>query len=226
MYEGRTDVEKGKVLGHENLGRVAEVGEAVDRIKVGDLVCLPFNISCGFCRNCERGFTGFCLTTNPGNAGARISGTPVWVLTRAAKPNTFAYPMLTLIVCHSLRTPKKRKRTTSCSRISFLLATTLRNWQTSGPENPWLCMVRARSVLRPPIRRRSGERARLWWSIDIRTVCASPKASARQLSMTHGKMQWSEVSVDDQWPGEQTKVVNALATRCTIWRVTKIRMRR
>ena len=70
MYEGRTDVEKGKVLGHENLGRVAEVGEAMDRIKVGDMVCLPFNISCGFCRNCERGFTGFCLTTNPGNAGA------------------------------------------------------------------------------------------------------------------------------------------------------------
>lgn len=26
MYEGRTDVEKGKVLGHENLGQVAEVG--------------------------------------------------------------------------------------------------------------------------------------------------------------------------------------------------------
>src|SRR5258707_7544293 len=70
MYEGRTDVEKGKVLGHENLGRVVEVGEAVDRIKMGDLVCLPFNISCGFCRNCERGLTGFCLTTNPGNAGA------------------------------------------------------------------------------------------------------------------------------------------------------------
>ncbi len=70
MYEGRTDVEKGKVLGHENLGRVIEVGEAVDRIKVGDRVCLPFNISCGFCRNCERGFTGFCLTTNPGAAGA------------------------------------------------------------------------------------------------------------------------------------------------------------
>jgi glutathione-independent formaldehyde dehydrogenase len=70
MYEGRTDVEKGKVLGHENLGQVAEVGEAVNRIKIGDMVCLPFNISCGFCRNCERGFTGFCLTTNPGNAGA------------------------------------------------------------------------------------------------------------------------------------------------------------
>jgi glutathione-independent formaldehyde dehydrogenase len=70
MYEGRTDVEPGTVLGHENLGEVIEVGEAVDRIKVGDRVCLPFNISCGFCKNCERGLTGFCLTTNPGNAGA------------------------------------------------------------------------------------------------------------------------------------------------------------
>jgi threonine dehydrogenase-like Zn-dependent dehydrogenase len=70
MYEGRTDMEKGRVLGHENLGQVVEVGEAVDRIKVGDWVCLPFNIACGFCKNCEAGLTGFCLTTNPGTAGA------------------------------------------------------------------------------------------------------------------------------------------------------------
>jgi glutathione-independent formaldehyde dehydrogenase len=70
MYEGRTDVEKGKVLGHENLGKVIEVGEAVTAIKKGDFVCLPFNIGCGFCENCERGLTGFCLTTNPPNAGA------------------------------------------------------------------------------------------------------------------------------------------------------------
>jgi glutathione-independent formaldehyde dehydrogenase len=70
MYEGRTSVEKGKVLGHENLGQVIEVGSAVDRIKKGDWVCLPFNIGCGFCKNCERGMTGACLTTNPGSAGA------------------------------------------------------------------------------------------------------------------------------------------------------------
>jgi glutathione-independent formaldehyde dehydrogenase len=70
MYEGRTDVEKGKILGHENLGEVIEVGKAVDRIKVGDHIVLPFNIGCGFCKNCEAGLTGFCLTTNPGNAGA------------------------------------------------------------------------------------------------------------------------------------------------------------
>jgi glutathione-independent formaldehyde dehydrogenase len=70
MYEGRTDFKPGSVFGHENLGQVAEVGDAVDRIKVGDWVCLPFNIGCGFCRNCERGLTAFCLTVNPGMAGA------------------------------------------------------------------------------------------------------------------------------------------------------------
>jgi glutathione-independent formaldehyde dehydrogenase len=69
MYEGRTDVEKGKVLGHENLGEVIEVGDAVSSVKVGDRVCLPFNISCGFCKNCERGYTSACLTVNPGKAG-------------------------------------------------------------------------------------------------------------------------------------------------------------
>lgn len=70
MYEGRADVKPGTVLGHENLGMVVDIGTAVDRVKVGDMVCLPFNIGCGFCCNCERGQAGFCLTANPGNAGA------------------------------------------------------------------------------------------------------------------------------------------------------------
>jgi len=72
MFEGRTDFEKGRVFGHENLGQVTEVGQAVERLKVGDWVCMPFNISCGHCRNCEKGLTAFCLTANPqpGMAGA------------------------------------------------------------------------------------------------------------------------------------------------------------
>jgi len=69
MYEGRTGMEPGRILGHENLGVVIEVGPAVDRVKVGDRVCLPFNIGCGFCANCEKGLSGFCLTVNPGTAG-------------------------------------------------------------------------------------------------------------------------------------------------------------
>ncbi|MFF3874618.1 glutathione-independent formaldehyde dehydrogenase [Streptomyces sp. NPDC001978] len=72
MYEGRTDFERGRVFGHENMGEVIAVGDGVDRVRVGDLVCLPFNISCGFCRNCEKGLTAFCLTTpvDPKMAGA------------------------------------------------------------------------------------------------------------------------------------------------------------
>jgi len=70
MYEGRTNFEVGRVFGHENLGQVIEVGAGVDRIKKGDWVCLPFNVGCGFCENCERGLTGYCLTCNPGTAGA------------------------------------------------------------------------------------------------------------------------------------------------------------
>ncbi len=65
MYEGRTDLESGRVLGHENLGVVAEIGGGVEKVRVGDRVCLPFNIGCGFCRNCEEGMSSYCLTTNP-----------------------------------------------------------------------------------------------------------------------------------------------------------------
>jgi glutathione-independent formaldehyde dehydrogenase len=70
MYEGRTDMKPGRILGHENVGEVIEVGPAVDRVKVGDLVSMPFNIGCGFCENCERGLSNYCLTCNPGLAGA------------------------------------------------------------------------------------------------------------------------------------------------------------
>ena len=65
MYEGRTGLDPGMMLGHENLGIVAEVGSAVVKLSPGDRVCVPFNIGCGFCRNCEEGLTAFCLTAHP-----------------------------------------------------------------------------------------------------------------------------------------------------------------
>ena len=69
MYEGRTAAEPGFVFGHENMGIIQEVGPAVKERKVGDRVVMPFNVACGFCKNCQRGFTGFCTTVNPGFAG-------------------------------------------------------------------------------------------------------------------------------------------------------------
>ncbi|BAX91659.1 glutathione-independent formaldehyde dehydrogenase [Mycobacterium shigaense] len=69
MYEGRTDLKPGTVMGHENLGEVVEVGPAVRKLRPGDRVCLPINVSCGFCKNCADGATGFCRTVNPPAAG-------------------------------------------------------------------------------------------------------------------------------------------------------------
>lgn len=65
MYEGRTAAEPGIVFGHENLGIIEEVGSGVTCLEQGDRVVMPFNVACGFCKNCLAGFTGFCLTVNP-----------------------------------------------------------------------------------------------------------------------------------------------------------------
>ena len=69
MYEGRTAAKAGIVFGHENMGIVEEVGQGVASVKPGDRVSMPFNVACGFCRNCLAGRTAFCLTVNPGFAG-------------------------------------------------------------------------------------------------------------------------------------------------------------
>lgn len=70
-YEGRSPLDPGMVIGHENMGVVVEVGSGVERISVGDRVSVPFNIACGTCRNCNDGFTSACLRANPsGNPGA------------------------------------------------------------------------------------------------------------------------------------------------------------
>ena len=69
MYEGRTAANPGIVFGHENLGVIEEIGPGVVSLQKGDRVVMPFNVACGFCSNCERGYTGFCLTVNPGSAG-------------------------------------------------------------------------------------------------------------------------------------------------------------
>jgi glutathione-independent formaldehyde dehydrogenase len=70
-YEGRSALDDGMVLGHENMGVVTEIGAGVNRVKVGDRVSVPFNLACGTCRNCNDGYTSACLRANPsGNPGA------------------------------------------------------------------------------------------------------------------------------------------------------------
>jgi threonine dehydrogenase-like Zn-dependent dehydrogenase len=56
-------MEEGDILGHEPMGIVEEVGDAVTEIKPGDRVVIPFNIVCGRCWMCERQLYAQCETT-------------------------------------------------------------------------------------------------------------------------------------------------------------------
>jgi threonine dehydrogenase-like Zn-dependent dehydrogenase len=47
-------------LGHETAGRVVDVGDSVRNFAPGDLVIVPFQISCGHCERCLRGHTNAC----------------------------------------------------------------------------------------------------------------------------------------------------------------------
>ena len=70
MYEGRTPASGDMRFGHENMGVVEDVGSAVGAIERGDRVVMPFNIACGTCFNCARGFTNACLALNPEGVSA------------------------------------------------------------------------------------------------------------------------------------------------------------
>ncbi|TWF82388.1 glutathione-independent formaldehyde dehydrogenase [Pseudonocardia hierapolitana] len=74
LYEGRTAAEPGIVFGHENLGIVEDVGSGVTGLERGDRVVMPFNIACGFCKNCVAGLSGFCLTVNPQGVALGVCG--------------------------------------------------------------------------------------------------------------------------------------------------------
>lgn len=49
-------------LGHEVAGVIEEIGSEVTNVKVGDRVCLHYNITCGDCYYCSTGNEQFCDT--------------------------------------------------------------------------------------------------------------------------------------------------------------------
>lgn len=55
-------------MGHEMVGEVVDRGDDAGDVVVGDLVVVPFQISCGACAMCVRGFTGSCESVPPGSS--------------------------------------------------------------------------------------------------------------------------------------------------------------
>lgn len=47
-------------VGHECVGEILELGDGVAGFEIGQRVIVPFQISCGECRRCRRGYTGSC----------------------------------------------------------------------------------------------------------------------------------------------------------------------
>ena len=60
VCHGRLPLQPGYAVGHEGLAEVVAVGDDVSSVQVGDRVVVPFQISCGTCRECRRGVTGSC----------------------------------------------------------------------------------------------------------------------------------------------------------------------
>lgn len=101
MVRGRTTAPSDLVLGHEITGEVVEVGPDVEFIKVGDICSVPFNISCGRCRNCKERKTGICLNVNPDRPGSAygyvdmggwVGGQAEFVLVPYADWNLLKFP--------------------------------------------------------------------------------------------------------------------------------------
>jgi len=65
ILTGKTPFQPPIALGHECIGEVVDVGDAVTSIEPGERVVVPFQISCGDCGACRERRTGNCETGPP-----------------------------------------------------------------------------------------------------------------------------------------------------------------
>jgi len=68
-------VTDGRILGHEAVGTVEQVGAGVKNVKVGDHVLVSCITACGACRYCREGMYGQCLGGGGWILGHKINGT-------------------------------------------------------------------------------------------------------------------------------------------------------
>jgi alcohol dehydrogenase len=86
-------VDRGRILGHEAVGTVEEIGSSVTGRRVGDRVLVSCISACGSCRYCRAGQYGQCLGGGGWILGHRIDGTQAeYVRVPFADTSTYAIP--------------------------------------------------------------------------------------------------------------------------------------
>ncbi len=72
---GRSPLPPPFAIGHECIAQVVEVGDAVTHVAAGDLVVVPWHISCGHCDRCSAGLYAHCRSVaEKAMFGAPIGG--------------------------------------------------------------------------------------------------------------------------------------------------------
>lgn len=84
-------VTDGRILGHEAVGTVEQVGSGVKRVQLGDKVLVSCITSCGTCRFCRQGRYGQCLGGGGWILGHLIDGTQAEYV-RVPFADTSTYP--------------------------------------------------------------------------------------------------------------------------------------
>ena len=86
-------VTDGRILGHEAVGTVEQVGSGVKTLAVGDRVLVSCITSCGACRYCREGSYGQCLGGGGWILGHKIDGTQAeYVRVPFADTSTYRAP--------------------------------------------------------------------------------------------------------------------------------------
>jgi alcohol dehydrogenase len=88
------EVTAGRILGHEAVGTVEQIGTGVKTLKVGDRVLVSCVSACGHCHYCRQGHFGQCLHGGGWILGHNIDGTQAeLVRVPFADNSTYAIPM-------------------------------------------------------------------------------------------------------------------------------------